>query len=167
MTGTCTLNCAHANARALGQALVHRGEGGVVAEVGVPDLGGDVELVAGNPGRGDARAGAGLVPVVGGGVDRAVPGFEGGRDRSGRFVVGDAEDAETEILRERIAHRAETNLHRRAHNDAGHLATITTGDDAAPTFVPVSMEVPELRVDTTDGYHPGLETIARFITQRD
>ncbi|MBF6216172.1 ATP-binding protein [Nocardia puris] len=72
-----------------------------------------------------------------------------------------------QILRERIAHRAETNPHRHAHNDAGHLATITTGDDAAPTFVPVSMEVPELRVDTTDGYHPGLETIARFITQRD
>lgn len=73
--------------------------------------------------------------------------------------------APQQVLRERIAHRAETNPHRRAHNDAGHLATITTDDDAVPTFVPVIMEVPELRVDTTDGYDPGLETIARFITQ--
>ncbi|WP_081706478.1 methyltransferase domain-containing protein [Nocardia sp. CNY236] len=73
--------------------------------------------------------------------------------------------APQQVLRERISHRAETNTHRRAHNDARHLATITAADHAAPTFVPVSMEVPELRVDTTDGYHPGLETIARFITQ--
>ncbi|WP_309231789.1 AAA family ATPase [Nocardia sp. SYP-A9097] len=69
------------------------------------------------------------------------------------------------VLYDRITHRAETNPHRQAHNDGDLIAAITAGTHSASSFVPLSMDVAELTVDTTDGYRPGLEEIARFITQ--
>ncbi|MFQ6397736.1 AAA family ATPase [Nocardia sp. KC 131] len=69
------------------------------------------------------------------------------------------------VLHDRITHRAETNPHRQAHNDGDLLAAIAAGTHTADAFVPVSMDGAELTVDTTDGYQPGLEAIAQFITQ--
>ncbi|WP_204249068.1 AAA family ATPase [Nocardia arizonensis] len=68
------------------------------------------------------------------------------------------------VLHDRIAHRAEHDTHRRAHNDAGLLAEIAAGTRTADSFVPVSMDVAQLSVDTTDGYQPGLDAIAQFVT---
>ncbi|WP_405183588.1 ATP-binding protein (plasmid) [Nocardia sp. NBC_01377] len=69
------------------------------------------------------------------------------------------------ILHTRVAHRAETDPHREAHNDRDFLAAITAGAPTAQPFVPVRMDCAELTVDTTDGYRPGLAEIAQFITR--
>lgn len=67
-------------------------------------------------------------------------------------------------LHDRIAHRAEHNPHRHAHNDTGLLAEIAAGTRSAESFVPVEMDVAQMTADTTNGYEPGLDAIARFIT---
>ncbi|MEV6635384.1 AAA family ATPase [Actinoplanes sp. NPDC051470] len=46
---------------------------------------------------------------------------------------------------------------RAAHDDRGHLSR---PPDAS--WTPISLDVPTLDVDTTDGYHPGLDLIAGF-----
>ncbi|WP_280422777.1 hypothetical protein [Nocardia carnea] len=68
------------------------------------------------------------------------------------------------VLHDRIAHRAEHDPHRRAHNDAGLLAEIAAGTRTAASFVSVSMDVAQMTVDTADGYEPGLDAMARFVT---
>ncbi len=70
------------------------------------------------------------------------------------------------VLHDRITHRAEYDPHRRAHNDADLIAEIAAGTRTADSFVPVKMDVAEMTVDTTNGYRPGLDAIARFITNR-
>ncbi|MGF6884892.1 putative kinase [Nocardia sp. GAS34] len=72
--------------------------------------------------------------------------------------------APQQVLHDRIAHRAEHDAHRRAHNDAGLLAEIAAGTRTAESFVPVSMAVAQMTVDTTDGYEPDLDAIAQFVT---
>ena len=72
--------------------------------------------------------------------------------------------APQQVLHDRITDRAERDAHRRAHNDAGLLAEIAAGTRTAESFVPVSMDVAQMTVDTTDGYEPGLDPIARFVT---
>lgn len=69
------------------------------------------------------------------------------------------------MLYERIAGRAAINPHRRAHNDDALIAAMAADAHAVDPFVPVRLEVAHLTVDTTDGYRPGLEHIARFITR--
>ncbi|MFB7718880.1 AAA family ATPase [Nocardia sp. NPDC056100] len=69
------------------------------------------------------------------------------------------------VLYERIAGRAAINPHRRAHNDDALIAAMAAGAQSVDPFVPVRMNVAQLTVDTTDGYRPGLEHIARFITR--
>jgi predicted kinase len=69
--------------------------------------------------------------------------------------------APRQVLHERIRHRAEHDPHRRAHNDA---ALVADGTRTVETFVPVRMDVAQMRVDTTNGYEPGLDAIARFVS---
>ncbi|WP_280423934.1 AAA family ATPase [Nocardia carnea] len=65
-------------------------------------------------------------------------------------------------IRDRIIRRAEMDPHRRAHNDADLLAAITSGSHSVEHFESVDLDVPALTVDTSDGYCPDLEAIARF-----
>jgi hypothetical protein len=67
------------------------------------------------------------------------------------------------VLRQRITRRAGTNPHRRAHDDSGLIDAI---DNGTHSFVPVTMDVPTLTVDTADGYTPDLDAIARFATRQ-
>jgi predicted kinase len=60
------------------------------------------------------------------------------------------------VARSRIERRMSIPT-RAAHDDRGHLAR------PAATWTPISLDVPTLDVDTTDGYHPGLAEIAAFI----
>ncbi|MEV4704491.1 AAA family ATPase [Actinoplanes sp. NPDC049316] len=57
-----------------------------------------------------------------------------------------------EVVRARIAARMATDA---AHDDAGLLAR-------PPSWEPITMDVPTLVVDTTDGYRPSLAAIAEF-----
>jgi len=77
----------------LGAALERR-QRPAEAVVGVPELGGDEQLVAGDAAVGDGLADAFLVAVGGRGVNEAVPGFEGQGDRLIDLIGGDLEDAE-------------------------------------------------------------------------
>ncbi|GAA1606975.1 hypothetical protein GCM10009789_71620 [Kribbella sancticallisti] len=66
-----------------------------------------------------------------------------------------------EVAHARIAARATDNPLRKAHED-GHRSADAwrRGHDA---FEPVTLDVPSLTVDTTDGYRPGLPEIAGFL----
>lgn len=71
-------------------------------------------------------------------------------------------NASATVIRDRIVHRAESDPHRRAHNDSELLAQIAAGSYSVEHFESVDLDVPALTVDTSDGYRPGLEVIARF-----
>jgi predicted kinase len=62
---------------------------------------------------------------------------------------------DTDIARDRMARRRTEQLTRAAHADAAHLA-------AAAPFAPLTLDVPTLDVDTTDGYRPDLPAILAF-----
>ncbi|MEU2614627.1 AAA family ATPase [Micromonospora sp. NPDC007271] len=63
---------------------------------------------------------------------------------------------------DRIQRRQEEDLIRRAHADAylGDLQTHAVGHHG---FQPVRLDVPEIEVDTSDGYRPGLDEILAFV----
>jgi predicted kinase len=61
----------------------------------------------------------------------------------------------------RIEQRARVNPLRRAHADPG-----SPRPAVALTFTRVSMDVPSLEVDTSDGYRPGLDQIVAFVNGR-
>ncbi len=70
---------------------------GPVDGAGVPQLGGHEQLVAGHAGLGDRLAGARLVLVDRGGVDRAVAGLQRGAHRRDGLFVRHLPDAEAEL----------------------------------------------------------------------
>ena len=97
-----------------GQARVECGQGGVVALLGVPELGGDEQLLARDAARAQRRAHAPLVAVERGGVDEAVADRKPVLDLAldVRTLVGFVR-AETEPVHHR--HRARSRRRRRAN----------------------------------------------------
>ncbi|MCC3767726.1 AAA family ATPase [Streptomyces sp. UNOC14_S4] len=67
------------------------------------------------------------------------------------------------VAHDRIAHRARENAHRAAHADHDLLEAITAGKHSLDAFVPISLDVPTLAVDTSHGYSPGIQDIASFV----
>ncbi len=59
------------------------------------------------------------------------------------------------VARSRMERRLAESRLRAAHADAEHLAT-------GPGYVPLTLAVPTLDVDTTDGYHPELAALSNF-----
>ncbi len=67
------------------------------------------------------------------------------------------------IAHDRIVQRAEENAHRAAHGDHDLLEAIAAGEHALESFVPISLDVPTLTVDTSHGYTPNIEDIATYV----
>ncbi|GGZ92867.1 AAA family ATPase [Streptomyces bluensis] len=63
----------------------------------------------------------------------------------------------------RIVQRVKEDAHRAAHGDQDLLQAISAGEHSLDSWVPISLDVPTLTVDTSDGYQPGLAAIADFI----
>ncbi|WP_055591406.1 AAA family ATPase [Streptacidiphilus griseoplanus] len=66
------------------------------------------------------------------------------------------------VAHARIVHRARHSAHRSAHGDRELLAAVAAGEHSLDSFVPISLDVPTLAVDTSDGYRPGMPTITAF-----
>ncbi|AGZ43202.1 AAA family ATPase [Actinoplanes friuliensis] len=64
-----------------------------------------------------------------------------------------------EVSRDRIVQRMGHSANRAAHDDAGLLRKLEAGEN---TWQPITLPVPALTVDTTDGYSPGLAEIVAF-----
>ena len=79
------------------QALVEGGQGRVVPLLGVPELGGDEDLLARQPGGGESRAYSGLVAVGGGGVDMAIAARQRFFNRRLGVLGRDLENAKAEL----------------------------------------------------------------------
>ncbi|MFD8947607.1 AAA family ATPase [Streptomyces xanthophaeus] len=63
----------------------------------------------------------------------------------------------------RITDRARIDSHRVAHGDKALLADMDAGVYDPDQFVPISVPAPNLLVDTSDGYTPGMTEIQRFL----
>jgi predicted kinase len=70
---------------------------------------------------------------------------------------------DTGVAHERIVRRAGENAHRAAHADQDLLRAIADGERPIESWVPISLHVPTLVVDTTDGYEPRIEDIVSFV----
>ncbi|WP_331766120.1 AAA family ATPase [Embleya sp. NBC_00896] len=68
------------------------------------------------------------------------------------------------VAHDRIVQRVRQNVHRTAHADHDLLEAIAAGEHSLESFVPISLHVPTLTVDTRDGYLPSIHDIASFIT---
>lgn len=66
------------------------------------------------------------------------------------------------VAHDRIVQRVQDDPHRAAHADHELLEAIAAGTRSPDSFVPISLDVPTLTVDTSDGYRPGLPDIAGF-----
>ncbi|MEZ0114518.1 putative kinase [Catenulispora sp. EB89] len=71
-----------------------------------------------------------------------------------------------ELARERIAHRAATQSARAAHADAAFLRRIADGERPIESWVPITLDVPTLIVDTTASWKPTLAEIVEFASTR-
>lgn len=69
------------------------------------------------------------------------------------------------VAHERIAQRAAQNTHRAAHADHDLLKAIAAGQHSIESFVHISLDLPTLIVDTSNGYHPNIPDIVDFIRQ--
>ena len=71
------------------------------------------------------------------------------------------------VARERIIRRlAEQPMNRASQNDRELLKQLDRGKLSFEAFQPISISVPSLRVDTTNGYDPNLDHIVAFVNQR-
>ncbi|WP_030390716.1 AAA family ATPase [Streptomyces sp. NRRL S-241] len=66
-------------------------------------------------------------------------------------------------IAQRITDRARTDSHRTAHGDKALLADMKAGVYDPARFVPINLDTPNLLVDTSDGYAPGMAEIKRFL----
>ncbi|MCY0923089.1 AAA family ATPase [Streptomyces sp. H27-G5] len=66
-------------------------------------------------------------------------------------------------IAQRITDRAHNDSHRVAHGDKALLADMEAGVYDPDQFVPISLAAPNLLVDTSDGYAPGMAEIQRFV----
>lgn len=73
---------------------------------------------------------------------------------------------DADVARARIARRVNDNARRAAHDDRGLLRALASGAESRDAFVPISLPVPTIRVDTTDGYYPDIPDILTFIGAR-
>ncbi|MFG2177722.1 AAA family ATPase [Streptomyces abikoensis] len=71
------------------------------------------------------------------------------------------------IAHDRIIKRMRESRHRAAHADHDLLEAIASGEHSLDSFVPISLNVPTLTVDTSDGYKPALAGIASFVQSGD
>lgn len=67
------------------------------------------------------------------------------------------------VAHDRIARRVRDSPHRAAHADHELLDAISAGRHSHDRFAPISLEVPKLMVDTSNGYRPGIQDIAAFL----
>ncbi|MEV6866120.1 AAA family ATPase [Streptosporangium subroseum] len=67
------------------------------------------------------------------------------------------------IAHARIAQRAAHSKHRAAHADQDLLEAIAAGQHSLESFVPISLDVPTLTVDTANGYSPDIQRIVAFL----
>ena len=70
---------------------------------------------------------------------------------------------DADVAHARIVRRMRENAHRAAHDDRGLLKTRAGGAPALDAFMPISLAAPTMRVDTTDGYDPGLPEVLAFV----
>ncbi|WP_031009478.1 AAA family ATPase [Streptomyces sp. NRRL F-5727] len=68
----------------------------------------------------------------------------------------------TGTIVQRITQRTEDDAHRAAHADHSLLAEIAAGTYVPDGFVGISLDLPTLLVDTSDGYIPGIKEIIAF-----
>jgi predicted kinase len=70
------------------------------------------------------------------------------------------------VARERVARRADEAAARRAvHGDYSLLEPFDSFKKAFESFDSISLSVPSLEVDTTDGYDPSAERIVAFVNR--
>jgi predicted kinase len=69
---------------------------------------------------------------------------------------------DADIAHDRIIQRAKEDAHRAAHGDQDLLDSIAAGGHSLDSFVPISLDVPNLTVNTSHGYQPALPDIATF-----
>lgn len=69
-----------------------------------------------------------------------------------------------ELARVRITRRAATQPSRSVHGDAAFLRRIAEGQRPIQSWVPISLDVPSLIVDTTHSWKPSLARIIEFAT---
>jgi predicted kinase len=70
---------------------------------------------------------------------------------------------EADVAHARMTQRANENPLRKAHEDGHRLQDADSWWRSHESFVPISLPVPTLDVDTTDGYDPGLPEIVAFV----
>jgi predicted kinase len=63
----------------------------------------------------------------------------------------------------RITRRANENPLRKAHEDGHRLQDADSWRRSHESFIPISLPVPTIDVDTTDGYDPGLPEIVALV----
>lgn len=68
---------------------------------------------------------------------------------------------------QRITERAHSDSHRVAHGDKALLADMEAGIYHPDQFIPISLNAPNLLVDTSDGYTPDMAEIQRFVRRPD
>jgi predicted kinase len=73
---------------------------------------------------------------------------------------------EPAVARARIARRLAADAPgRAAHADQDLLRELAGGTRAVERFVPIALAARTIRVDTTDGYRPGLPALVAFVDQ--